>query len=137
MEAERKRGRKAKKSKKDEKEKRREERREKSGLQPRREVYPRYSFPTLLPRCNPVARFLVHLSSRCTPHPVPTMFYLAGTYIFRPAEIRRLSERKCLERTSEIGRESAGKQEGEKKRGAQERKGKKKRIQQRRTRPNG
>lgn len=68
-------------------------------------------FPDTFPRYNPVASFLVHLSSRCTPHPVPTMFYLAGTYIFRPAEIRRLSGRKCLERTRESGR--GRKREGE------------------------
>lgn len=74
-------------------------------------------FSDTFPRYNPVASFLVHLSSRRTPHPVPTMFYLAGTYIFRPAEIRRLSRRKCLERTSKSGREERKKERDRKKNG--------------------
>lgn len=65
--------------------------------------------------------------------PVSTMFYLAGTYIFRPAEIRRLSERKCLERTSEIGHES-GERKREEKEETQERKGKKSEYSEKRDR---
>lgn len=79
-------------------------------------------FPDTFPRYNPVASFLVHLSSRCTPHPASTMFYLAGTYIFRPAEIRRLSGRKCLERTSESGEEEDRNRERERERDHRQRK---------------
>lgn len=81
-------------------------------------------FPDTFPRYNPVASFLVHLSLRCTPHPASTMFYLAGTYIFRPAEIRRLSGRKCLERTSESGEEEDRNRERERERRQRKEKGK-------------
>jgi len=77
--------------------------REKSGLQARRAVYPYYSFPTLFPDITPSRAFSSIYPRGALRTQSPTMFYLAGTYIFRPAEIRRLSGRKCLERTSESG----------------------------------
>lgn len=59
-------------------------------------------FSDTFPRYNPVVSFLVHLSSRCTPHPVPDNVLFSRNVYF-PAEIRRLSGRKCLERTNESG----------------------------------